>query len=165
MLANCRSQFLLDRLGRCIKLSVSTDSTSCHENASQFGLAFFNTRKTRKNYREDRPSRMCLLNEPATPVTMRSLLNRQRVVGAATTAVILSGDRLSQNSKKSKRRQWEFIHSLLEKCGLGIITWPKLAKSTRFPGNLPIFYHFYPSTRFLTFLPVLGIPEMFYFYQ
>ena len=41
MLANCRSQFLLDRLGRCLKLFVSTDSTSCHECASQFGLAFF----------------------------------------------------------------------------------------------------------------------------
>ena len=39
--ANCRSQFLLDRLGRCILLFVSSDSTSCHEFASQFGLAFF----------------------------------------------------------------------------------------------------------------------------
>ena len=37
--ANCRSQFLLDRLGRCLKLFVSTDSTSCHEFASKFGLA------------------------------------------------------------------------------------------------------------------------------
>ena len=25
---------------------------------------------------------------------------------------------------------------------------PKLAKSTRLPGSLPVFYHFYPSTRF-----------------
>ena len=24
----------------------------------------------------------------------------------------------------------------------------KLAKSTRLPGSLPVFYHFYPSTRF-----------------
>ena len=40
-LANCRSQFLLDRLGRCLKLFVSTESTSCIEFASQFGLAFF----------------------------------------------------------------------------------------------------------------------------
>ena len=45
MLANCRSQFLLDRLGRCLKLFVSTDSTSSHEFVSQFGLAFFYTRK------------------------------------------------------------------------------------------------------------------------
>ena len=34
----------------------------------------------------------------------------------------------------------------------------KLAKSTRLPGSLPVFYHFYPSTRFFKFLPVLGIP-------
>ena len=40
-LANCRSQFLLDRLGRCIKLFVSTESTSCHRFASQFGPEFF----------------------------------------------------------------------------------------------------------------------------
>ena len=39
--ADCRSQFLLDRLGRCLKLIVSSGSTSCHEFASQFGLAFF----------------------------------------------------------------------------------------------------------------------------
>ena len=40
-LANCRSQFLLARLGRYLKLFVSTESTSCHEFASQFGLDFF----------------------------------------------------------------------------------------------------------------------------
>ena len=34
----------------------------------------------------------------------------------------------------------------------------KLAKPTRLPGSLPVFYHFYPSTRFFKFLPVLGIP-------
>ena len=34
----------------------------------------------------------------------------------------------------------------------------RLAKSTRFPGRLPVFQHFYPSTRFLIFLPVFGIP-------
>ena len=33
----------------------------------------------------------------------------------------------------------------------------RLAKSTRFPGRLPVFQHFYPSTRFLIFLPVFGI--------
>ena len=36
MLANPRSQFLLDRLWRCIKLFVSSESSSCHEFASQF---------------------------------------------------------------------------------------------------------------------------------
>ena len=39
--ADCRSQFLLDRLGRCLKLIVSYRGTSSHEFASQFGLAFF----------------------------------------------------------------------------------------------------------------------------
>ena len=37
-LAYRRSQFLLDRLGRYLKLFVSTDSISSHEFASQFGL-------------------------------------------------------------------------------------------------------------------------------
>ena len=48
VLANGRSQFLHDLLGRCLKLFVSTDSTSCHEFASQFGLEFFYMRKTPK---------------------------------------------------------------------------------------------------------------------
>ena len=39
--ADCRSQFLLDRLGRCLKLIVSYRGTSSHEFAPQFGLAFF----------------------------------------------------------------------------------------------------------------------------
>ena len=40
-LANCRSTFLPDRLGRSLKLFVSTESTSCHDFASQFGLEMF----------------------------------------------------------------------------------------------------------------------------
>ena len=47
-LANCRLQFLLDRLGKCFQLFISSDSISCHEFASQFGLAFLYTRKTSK---------------------------------------------------------------------------------------------------------------------
>ena len=43
--ADCKSQFLLDRLGRCLKLIVSYRGTSSHEFASQFGLEFFYTRK------------------------------------------------------------------------------------------------------------------------
>ena len=41
MFANCRSQFSLDRLGRCLKLFVSSESISCRKFASQFGLAIF----------------------------------------------------------------------------------------------------------------------------
>ena len=62
----CMSQFLLGRLGRCLRLFVSTESTSSHEFASQFGLAFFYTRKTPKTDLEDRPSHKCILNEPAS---------------------------------------------------------------------------------------------------
>ena len=40
------SQFLLDRLGRCLKLTVSSEIISCHEIASQFGLHFFIREKT-----------------------------------------------------------------------------------------------------------------------
>ena len=47
--ADCRSQFLLDRLGRCLKLIVSYRGTSSHEFASQFGLEFVYTRKNYKN--------------------------------------------------------------------------------------------------------------------
>ena len=39
--ANCWSQFLLDHLGKCLKLFVSTDSTSCHDFASQSAYNFF----------------------------------------------------------------------------------------------------------------------------
>ena len=37
MLANRRSQVLLDRLGRCLKLFVSTESPPCHEFATKNG--------------------------------------------------------------------------------------------------------------------------------
>ena len=57
---NCRSQFLLDHLGRCFKLFVSTHSTSCHEFASQFGLAIFYTRKTPKTSKKPVRPRQCL---------------------------------------------------------------------------------------------------------
>ena len=42
------SGFLLDRLRRCLKLLVSTESTSCHEFTSQFCIDIFYTRKTPK---------------------------------------------------------------------------------------------------------------------
>ena len=54
MLANGRSQFLLDRLGRCLKWFVSTDSTSCHDSASRFDLDIFVYAKSTQNYREYR---------------------------------------------------------------------------------------------------------------
>ena len=71
LLANFTPQFVLDRLWRCIKLIVSTDSTSSRLFASQFGLAFLYARKTTKNYREDRPSRKSLLNKPVSDSSKR----------------------------------------------------------------------------------------------
>ena len=63
------------RLGRCLKLFISTESTYSHEFASQFGLAIFYTRKTPKT-RGNRVTRASVyLNEPATghcsPATRR----------------------------------------------------------------------------------------------
>ena len=52
VLSNCRSQFLIERFGKCLKLFVSTDSTSCHEFASQFGLAIFLYAKNIQNLGE-----------------------------------------------------------------------------------------------------------------
>ena len=47
--ANCRSQFLLNRLGTCSKLIGSSESISCHEFAPQFGLEFVLYAKTNPN--------------------------------------------------------------------------------------------------------------------
>ena len=65
---NGRSKFLLDRLGRCLKLFVSNDSTSCHELASQIGLELFYTRKTQKTIgnTESHMYATVYLNEAAT---------------------------------------------------------------------------------------------------
>ena len=99
MLANCRAKLLLDRLGRCLKLFVSTESTSSHELASQFGLDIFYTRKTPKKYHEYRVARATVhLNEPATPGSA-VMVERHRPVGP--TAMI-GGDRLSQNGEKQQ---------------------------------------------------------------
>ena len=54
VLANCRLQCLLGRIGRCLKLFASTDSTSCCEFASQFGLEIVLYAKNTQNYREYR---------------------------------------------------------------------------------------------------------------
>ena len=64
-----------------------------------------------------------------------------------------SGDpRWWGNSEDKKKRHRVSVSLHIWLCST------KLAKSTRLPGSLPVFYHFYPSTRFFLFLPVLGIP-------
>ena len=52
MLVNCSSPLLLDRLGTCLKLFVSSESTSCYEFASQFGLAIVLYAKNTQNIGE-----------------------------------------------------------------------------------------------------------------
>ena len=67
VLANYRSRFLLDRLGICVQLFVSTDSTSCHEFASQIGLDIFVYVKNTQNYHKYRVAYATVfLNEAAT---------------------------------------------------------------------------------------------------
>ena len=100
------SQFLFDRLGGCIKLFVSTDGQYPHEFASRFGLAFFYSRKTPKNDRENRVQRKCMLNEPPSDPSKRG--------GEARHGQSISsdqpkrrhcgqiGDRYSQNGEKQQ---------------------------------------------------------------
>ena len=114
--ADCRSQFLLDRLGRCLKLIVSSGSTSCHEFASQFGLAFFLYAKNiHKLSRMPSLAHKWLLNEKGRNAGLAG--DRSTVSSKHTRAFNgHSTDRLSQHDEnnKSKRRQREFIHSRLE---------------------------------------------------
>ena len=82
-------------------LFVSSDSASSHEFASQFGLAFFYTRKTPKNLREDRPSHKCLLNERTSDPSKKDV-NHSHGGSIASDNMSgdnsnHSGDRLSQN--------------------------------------------------------------------
>ena len=88
-------------LGRCLKLFVPTESISCHEFASQFGLAVFLYAKNTQNYCEYRVAHTNVyLNEAATayclPVT----------VGRSPATTYMNGDnndhsgaRLSQNGE------------------------------------------------------------------
>ena len=46
---------MLDRLGRCLKLIVSSESKSCHEFASQFGLEFVLYAKKNLSLIQSRP--------------------------------------------------------------------------------------------------------------
>ena len=72
-LANCRSQSLPDRLGSCLKLFVSTESTSCHEFTSQFSLAIILYAKNTQNYRNtESPVRLFI------SMKQRPAIDRQR---------------------------------------------------------------------------------------
>ena len=98
-----RSQFYLDRLGRCLKLLLSTEGPFSHEFASQFGLAIFlYAEKTHKL--SWKPS-VCWMNQRAThrkwavtPVTV----DRSPATSWNGNNCGHSGDRLSQNGEKQQ---------------------------------------------------------------
>ena len=112
--ADCRSQFFLDRLGRCLKLIVSYRGTSSHECASQCGLAFLYTWKTSINYRECRPSLNCLLNEKGRNAGLAG--DRSTVSGKHTRAFNgHSTDRLNHTTKTTSQNgdnKSLYIHAL-----------------------------------------------------
>ena len=88
--AECSSPFLLDRLGRCLKLIASNRGTFCHEFASQFGLEFFYTPKNPEP----------VARSPTGPVACFSATDRQN--GAIWKAVytFTPGGDLRHNSHK-----------------------------------------------------------------
>ena len=125
--ANSRSQFLLDRLGKCLQLFVSSDSISCNEFASQFGLAFFVYAKNIQNdseYRVDHASGQLNRTSDAgncghgsSPPTSRNgnELSGDNILWPRLIASGPSERRQHERRQlRSKRRQREFIPSRLE---------------------------------------------------
>ena len=80
---------MLDRLERCLKLFVSTDSTSCHEFASQSGLDF-SMREKHPNPRENRSARASVYfngQRPAlSPAEQAVTVGRHRIAITCTAA-------------------------------------------------------------------------------
>ncbi len=88
-------EFLLDRLGTCLKLVISTENISCHEFASQFGLAIFYTRKTPKTIAntESPVQRFIWMKQrPAIVRRSRTIDRLRQRTWAATTAIIVASD-------------------------------------------------------------------------
>ena len=95
MLANSWSQFVLDRIGRCLKLFVTTESISCHEFSSQFGLAIFVMQKTPKTIANtESPARMFILMKQ-----LQAIVRRPATTYMSGDNGDYSGVRLSQNGK------------------------------------------------------------------
>ena len=100
LFANCRSQFLLDHLGRYLKhINCRSFLSRVRISVRPSSRFFFINEKQPYTFVESscRASVQLksMLNEPATLVTV----DRQRPIGAATTAVI-AATRLRQNSEK-----------------------------------------------------------------
>ena len=123
LFANGRSQFLLDRLGRCLKLFVSTERTFSHELASQFDLDIFLYAKYAH------VARACVyLNEPATghwsPATGRKVALTASRMGASDPS---NSDNLNGNSGGCA-----CVHTCVRACVFDMLAiydnniWPKL---------------------------------------
>ena len=100
---------ILARSSRVIlKLFVSTDSTSSHEFASQFGLTIFYTRKTPKNSRKPYRPRECLFQWTSYRPRKGAVTASRLVASDTPNSDKLngdncghSGDKLSQNGEKA----------------------------------------------------------------
>ena len=114
LLASCRSQFLLDRLGKCLKLFVSTVGTSCHKFASQYGLEMFLYAKLGP---KTTPNTGCCAAARQRIVCRSRSTDRQRQRAlAATTEGLAVSDRANTGKcNNSKRQEREIIPSRLEK--------------------------------------------------
>ena len=134
LFANCRSQFLLDRLGRYLKLFALTVIPFCHEFASLLRIAIFYRRKAPKNYRENRVAAQVLswMNQRATrqkgavtPVTVgRSPATCRNGDNMNDDNCDHSSDRLSRNVEKATSQNGDkrYRHGL-KKIGLWIICY------------------------------------------
>ena len=145
MLANCRSQFLLNRIGRCLKLFVSTENISSHEFASQFGLDIFLYAKNTQNYREYRVAYATVyLNEAPTAGNRPLFVSHGRSI-AIDNVHERRQQRLYQiEPKQGKARKQEFIHSRLDKCSSGIMTLPMRLIVCVKINNEEVFFNVFP---------------------
>ena len=118
LIANCGSQFLLNRLGTCHKLFVWNVCTSYHEFASQFGLKCFyagnrHTKLSQKLYAMER--RTNVFGGHGRLIASDSMHERRQRRPCCV--------RLRQygEMQQVKRQQRDIIRPRLDKCALGII--------------------------------------------
>ena len=123
LFANCGSQLLLDRLGRCIKLFVSSECTSSHEFVSQFGLAICFYAKNTQNALKPCRLRECLFKWTSDRQRKGAVTSPRLVASDIPNSDNLkgdncgySGDRLSQNGEKATSQNGDndglYIHGL-----------------------------------------------------
>ena len=109
LLASCRSQLLLDRLGKCLKLFVSTVGTSCHKFASQYCLEMFLYAKL--GHTTTPNIGCCAAARQRIVCRSRSTdRQRQRALAATTEGLAVSdrGNATSQNDKNERL----YLHGL-----------------------------------------------------